>query len=161
MIIKQSFRKGLGFGLTSGIITTLGLIIGLYSVSQSKLVVIGGIITIAIADSLSDALGIHISEEFTGNNTTRQIWEATITTFLFKFLFSASFIIPVLIFDLWSAIVFSTVIGLILITSFSFYFASHMNANPWRASIEHLFITMVVIFLSFYFGQLVTLAFGQ
>jgi len=53
----------MSFGLTSGIITTLGLIVGLHSGTHSKLAVIGGILTIAMADALSDALGIHVSEE--------------------------------------------------------------------------------------------------
>jgi len=52
--MKRSFRIGFSFGLTSGIITTLGLMVGLYSSTNSQLVVIGGILTIAIADSLSD-----------------------------------------------------------------------------------------------------------
>ena len=56
----RPLKKGLGFGLTSGVITTLGLIVGLHAGFQSKAVVIGGILTIAIAD----ALGIHPSEEF-------------------------------------------------------------------------------------------------
>ena len=65
MKIKDSIKKGLGFGLTSGIITTLGLIIGLSAGTHSKIAVIGGILTIAFADALSDSLGIHISEEST------------------------------------------------------------------------------------------------
>lgn len=61
--MKLSLRKGFSFGLTSAAITTLGMIIGLDSAMHSKLVVIGGILSIAVADSFSDALGIHISEE--------------------------------------------------------------------------------------------------
>lgn len=61
--IKQSFRTGLGFGLTSGVITTLGLMVGLHSGTNSKTAVIGGILVIAVADAFSDALGIHLSEE--------------------------------------------------------------------------------------------------
>ena len=58
--IKQSFRAGFSFGLTSGAITTLGLMVGLHSGTHSKVVVMGGILVIAVADALSDALGIHI-----------------------------------------------------------------------------------------------------
>ena len=61
--MKISIRKGLGFGLTSGVITTLGLLVGLNAGTHSKKIVLGGILLIAIADALSDALGIHISEE--------------------------------------------------------------------------------------------------
>ena len=72
--MRRSVRKGFSFGLTSGVITTLGLIVGLYSTTHSFLVVFGGIILIAVADGLSDALGIHISEEAEAKHTTKQIW---------------------------------------------------------------------------------------
>ena len=39
--------------------------------------------TIAIADSLSNALGIHISEEAENKYTEIEICESTISTFLF------------------------------------------------------------------------------
>ena len=54
--MKDSLRTGISFGLTSAVITTLGLMVGLHSGTGSKLVVLGGILTIAIADAFSDAL---------------------------------------------------------------------------------------------------------
>ena len=61
--MKRSVKAGFSFGLTSGVITTLGLMVGLHSSTHSKLVVIGGILTIAIADALSDSMGVHIAVE--------------------------------------------------------------------------------------------------
>ena len=61
--MKDSLRTGISFGLTSAVITTLGLMVGLHSGTHSKLVVLAGILTIAIADAFSDALGIHVSKE--------------------------------------------------------------------------------------------------
>ncbi len=104
--MKLSIGKGFSFGLTSGIITTLGLIIGLHSSTNSDVVVISGILVIAIADSMSDALGIHISQEFEGNNSEKEVWESTIATFLSKFIFALKFIVPILIFELFTALIF-------------------------------------------------------
>jgi vacuolar iron transporter family protein len=61
--MKDSLRTGISFGVISGVITTLGLMVGLHSGTGSKLVVLGGIFTIAIADAFSDALGIHVSSD--------------------------------------------------------------------------------------------------
>lgn len=61
--MKDSIKKGVSFGITSGIITTLGLIIGLEAGTHSKLIIISGILTIAFADAFSDSLGVHILEE--------------------------------------------------------------------------------------------------
>ena len=159
-MIKESFRKGLGFGLTSGIITTIGLMVGLYAGTNLKLAVIGGILTIAIADAFSDALGIHISEEFEGKHTNREVWETTTLTFLFKFLFSSIFIIPVLIFELFWAIVISIIFGMLMIGIFSFKFAKEKNINPRKAAAEHLVVAMVVIVIAYYTGYLISLFFG-
>ncbi|MBH0196170.1 MAG: hypothetical protein HP494_11385, partial [Nitrospira sp.] len=69
--MKASWKTGLSFGLTSGVITTLGLMVGLHSGTHSRAIVIGGILTIAIADAMSDALGIHVSEESNNSGPTR------------------------------------------------------------------------------------------
>ena len=61
--MKHSIKVGFSFSLTSGIVTTLGLMVGLNSSTNSKLAVVGGILTIAIPDALSDARGIHVTEE--------------------------------------------------------------------------------------------------
>ncbi len=150
--MKSSVKKGIGFGLTSGIITTLGLIMGLHSSTHSSGVVLSGILVIALADALSDAMGIHISEESESIHTTREVWEATVVTFLSKFFFSAMFIIPFLLFSLNTAIVFSVVWGLLLIVVFSFYMAKQQKANPVTVVSEHLLITVLVIVATHYIG---------
>src|SRR4030042_2592178 len=94
--MKDSLNIGLSFGLTAGTITTLGLMVGLHSGTHSRIAVLSGILTIAIADAFSDALGIHISEESENKHTAKEIWESTIFTFLTKFIFAMTFILPVL-----------------------------------------------------------------
>jgi hypothetical protein len=91
--MHDSTIKGASFGLTSGIITTLGMIVGLDSGTHSKVVVIGGILTIAIADAFSDALGMHISEESNKKNGNKEVWLSTIATFLSKLLFALPFLL--------------------------------------------------------------------
>ena len=95
IFMKNHFNIGIGFGLASGVITTLGLMIGLYASSYSKGYVLGGILTIAIADAFSDAAGIHFSEESKGRGEvlTKDIWLATIVTFFSKFFIALSFMI--------------------------------------------------------------------
>ena len=157
--MKQSLRTGLSFGLTSGIITTLGLMVGLYSSTQSKIAVLGGIITIAVADALSDALGIHVSEESRKKTSEKQVWTATISTFLSKFVFAISFIIPVLIFETSNAITVSIVYGLLLLSFLSYYIAKNQKKKPWKVIGEHLIIGLLVIFLTNILGSLIGIVF--
>ncbi|MCD6223428.1 MAG: hypothetical protein J7J73_00805 [Deltaproteobacteria bacterium] len=158
--MKHSIKTGLSFGLTSAIITTLGLMVGLHSGTHSKPVVIGGILTIAIADAFSDALGIHISEESENRHTTKEIWESTLSTFLFKFVFALTFIVPVLLFQLSTAIIVSVIWGLLLLGIFSFYIAKEQKIKPWMVIAEHLLIALVVIIITHYVGTWIGLIFG-
>jgi vacuolar iron transporter family protein len=154
--MNHSIKVGFNFGVTSGIITTLGLIIGLNSATSSRLAVIGGIITIAIADACSDALGIHISEESEGKHTKKQVWESTISTFLFKFIFAITFIIPFLLFSLRTSIIISIIYGFVLLTLFSYKLAlNEKSKNPWSIVFEHVFITLIVIVVAYLVGILV------
>lgn len=159
-MMKLSTIKGFSFGLTSGVITTLGLMVGLYSSTGSTLAVVGGILTIAIADALSDALGIHISEESESKHSTGEIWGSTIATFISKFIFALTFIVPVLLFSLSIAIIISVIYGLMLIAIFSFYIAKQQNARPYKVVLEHLAIAIVVIIATHYVGQLISTFFN-
>lgn len=158
--MKRSWRVGFSFGLTSGIITTLGLMVGLYSGTGSKLVVIGGILTIAMADAFSDSMSIHISQEFENKNSHKEIWESTFSTFLFKFSFSSVFIFPVLLLELQTAVIISIMVGLYLLFLISFFIARERKVKAWRVVGEHLVIAIVVIIITYYLGHLISLTFG-
>lgn len=151
--MKHSMKKGLCFGLTSAIITTLGLMVGLHSFSGSKLVIIGGILTIAIADACSDALGIHVSEEAEKIHTTTEIWESTVTTFLAKFLFALTFIAPILVFDLSTAIMMSVAWGLCMLAILSYAIAKDEPGSTWKVIVEHLAIALIVVVVIHYIGD--------
>jgi len=151
--MKLSIRKGFSFGLTSGIITTLGLIAGLHSSTNSSTIIIGGILVIAIADALSDALGIHVSEESENKHSTKEVWESTVATFLSKFIFALTFIVPFLLFPLSLAILVSVIWGLSLITMFSLYMAKQQAIKPFKVVLEHLAIAIFVIVVTHYVGD--------
>jgi VIT1/CCC1 family predicted Fe2+/Mn2+ transporter len=134
--MREALKTGISFGLTSGVITTLGLMVGLHSGTHSKLVVLGGILMIAIADAFSDALGIHVSEESENIYTRRQIWASTVSTFLSKFMFALTFVIPVVLFQLSIAILVSVLWGLGVLAILSYKIAMSHRIKPWRVIAE-------------------------
>ena len=154
--MKHSYKVGFSFGLTSGIITTLGLMVGLHAGTHSKLVVLGGILTIAVADSFSDALGIHISEESEHKHSSREIWESTFSTFFSKFIFALTFVVPVLLFQLSTAVIISIIWGLFLLAILSFSIAKAQKKKPWKIIGEHLLIAVVVIIATHFVGNLIS-----
>lgn len=159
--MKHSLKTGFSFGLTSGIITTLGLIVGLHSGTHSKMVVLGGILVIAIADALSDALGIHVSEESEARHSPKEIWQSTVSTFLAKLIFASTFVIPILLLPLTTAIIASVVWGMFLLSIFSFYLAHKQKIKPWKVILEHLAIAFIVITITHYLGGWVSSIFNQ
>lgn len=156
----HSLKIGFRFGLASGIITTLGLMVGLHSGTHSKLAVIGGILTIAIADAFSDALGIHISEESESRHSEKEIWISTIATFLSKLIFALTFVIPVLVFSLSTAISISVIWGLSVLSITSYIMAQERRSNPLKVIAEHLLIAVIVVIITHFVGDWISYKFG-
>ncbi len=151
--MKDSLRTGITFGLTSAVITTLGLMVGLNSGTHSRTVVLGGILTIAIADAFSDALGIHVSEESENIHTVKQIWGSTVATFLSKFLFALTFTLPVLFLPLSTAIIVSLLWGMSILAVLSYAMAKSQGETPWKIVAEHIVIALFVIVITHLVGN--------
>jgi len=153
MHIGTSVKKGLSYGLTSGIITTIGLMVGLDASTHSKLAVIGGVLTIAIADSMSDAMGMHVLEEAENRDSMREIWEATIATFASKFFFALTFIFPLLLFEMQMAIFISVIYGFFLLTLLSYGLARQSHSNVLKVVGKHFLLAIIVLILTYYSGN--------
>lgn len=158
VLVKKSYKTGISFGLVSGVLTTLGLLVGLGVGTQSREVIIGGILTIAVADALSDAFGVHLSQESSGENSKKQVWESTFSTFLSKFLLALTFLIPVLIFDTKTARIIDIVWGFVVITLISFL-SSIINRVEKKelisAILEHVLLFIFTITLSYLIGTFI------
>ena len=160
MFLETGTRTGLFFGATSGVITTLGLMVGLQSGTGSLAAVFGGVFVIAVSDSMSDALGIHLAQESDPESTRGQIWSATVWTFVSKFVVAISFLLPLIWLPLEEAVIAAVVWGLMIVTAMSYLTARLQQAPVWRAVGEHVLIALVVVALSHYIGVWVRAAFG-
>ena len=154
--MKHSLRTGVTFGLTSAVITTLGLMVGLHSGTHSRIVVMGGIFTIAVADAFSDALGIHVSEESENVHTAKEIWTSTLATFLAKFFFALTFAVPVLFRPLSTAIIVSMAWGMSILAVLSYAMAKAQGDVPLKVMGEHILIALVVIGITHFVGDWVS-----
>ncbi|MFC1740934.1 hypothetical protein ACFL3V_00155 [Nanoarchaeota archaeon] len=157
--MQHSLKVGFSFGLTSGIITTLGLMVGLNSGTHSKIAVIGGILTIAIADAFSDALGIHISEESECKHSTKEIWQSTLATFFSKFFFALTFLIPVLLLDLSTAVMIGAIWAFLALGFLSYRMARNQKKKAWKVIGEHWGIALIVIIATHFIGKMISIVF--
>jgi len=156
--MNHSLKIGFSFGLTSGIITTLGLMVGLNAGTHSKLVVLGGILTIAIADAMSDALGIHVSEESEGEHSHKEVWQSTLATFFTKFIFALTYVVPVLLFELSTAVVVAVIWGLLCLSLLSYHIAK--KGEKVKVILEHLTIAVIVVIVTHFVGKWIGGVFG-
>ncbi|MCI0516251.1 MAG: hypothetical protein L0Y45_00295 [Woeseiaceae bacterium] len=153
-------RTGVFFGATSGVITTIGLIVGLYSGTRSLVAVLGGILVIAVADAMSDALGIHLAQEADPDSTHEHVWIATVSTFLTKLFVAASFALPLLWLPLSVAVFVSVGWGLVVIAALSAWLARVQQAATLPVVAEHVGIAIAVVGISHFIGVWVNAAFA-
>jgi VIT1/CCC1 family predicted Fe2+/Mn2+ transporter len=149
--MKHSSKVGIAFGTTSGIITTLGLIVGLTASDASKAIITSGVLIIAFADAFSDALGIHTSEETETTHTKNEVWASTFSTYFSKLLIALSFLIPISFFSSNLALIISIVWATLLLSLLNYVISP--PEKRWQKISEHLFISLVVIVTGFLIGQ--------
>lgn len=152
---KKGIKSSLSFGLTSGVITTLGLMVGLLSGTQSRIAVLGGIFTIAVVDAFSDAFGMHLHEESESNGDARTTWSITIITFFTKFFIALTFVVPILIFSLTTAVTLNIIYGLFIMTIFSYLIAKESKQNVYKVMGEHILLTVLIIAITYSLGILI------
>jgi VIT1/CCC1 family predicted Fe2+/Mn2+ transporter len=132
------------------------MLVGVSSSTNSVQAVLGGIIAIAVADAFSDAFGIHVSEEAEDRHSDKEVWESTFATLVSKFLFAMTFLVPILLFELNTAVLISVVWGLALITLSSLVIADQQKKKRYQVVGEHLTITLLVVGITYLVGTLIS-----
>jgi vacuolar iron transporter family protein len=158
--MKDAIKEGLSFGLTSSVITTLGLMVGLDAATNSSLAVIGGILTIAIVDSFSDALGMHLSAESIKNNSQDFVWKVTEATFITKLIFALIYLIPIIFLELTIAIPINIAIGFLLLIILSYKIARSKKEKATRIIAEHIGICLAILIIAYFVGRGIAIVFG-
>lgn len=149
---KRLYETRFSFGAASGIITTLGLIVGLDTWTHAKAGIIGGILVMAVADNISDSMGIHVFQESECLDS-KEVWFSTFSNFFARILVSTSFILPIVFFPLKTAVVLSIIWGLLLLSFLTYLVAKDRKVNPAIAILEHIAIAIAVIVLSKVVGK--------
>ena len=155
---------GISFGLTTAVITSLGMIVGMHSATSSKLAVVAGIVVMAMADGLSDAISLHTAEEAEvengrGKHTPKEIWLTTLFAFLSVAGFTLTFALPIVLFCLETAVFLAIAWGMLLLVLLNLYIAKVRKENPLRLVSEHILLAIFVIVVSHFVGNFVALAF--
>ena len=139
------------FGGTSATITNLSLIIGLGSTDVPKATIVASLFIIAVADNISDSLGIHIYKESESCGMSES-FISTVSNFTTRLLVSLVFIALVLYFPIQQAQVLSIAWGLLTLSLTSYLIAVRNRQKPFLEILKHLGIAVLVIAASKYIG---------
>ena len=142
------------FGATSAIITNLGIITGLGTLTHPKLSIIGALLVIALADNMSDSFGIHIYQE-SEHVGKKEVWLSTLTNFFTRLFVSLTFIVLIIALPIKIAAICSVVWGLLLLTVTTYTIAKQQKINPYPAILVHVSIAILVVIASNFIGAFV------
>ena len=148
---KRPYQTKITFGVTSAVITNLALITGLNTLTHPKSGIIGSILVIALADNLSDSMGIHLyleSERIRG----KEVWLSTLTNFLARLCISLSFILLIGFLPIQTAVNCSIIWGLAVLAVMSYVIEHKRGTNPFREALVHLGLAILVITGSHFAG---------
>jgi VIT1/CCC1 family predicted Fe2+/Mn2+ transporter len=141
------------YGITSSVVTSLALIVGLDEITNPKMSIIGALLLIAIADNISDSLGIHIYRESAYSKAKNNIKVYTFSNFLTRLSITLLFVSLVMFLPIQYAILSSLVLGLSLLSILSYLIAVNQKTNPYLQIFQHVGIAIVVLITSHFVGQ--------
>ncbi len=147
MYRHSDISKGQLFGIISGTITTLGVIIGLWQSYSDVWIIIAGIVSIAFSDSFSDGLAMYFSQLTSSEKSVAM--QVGFKTTLYKILITLSYIIPFILLSIEKAVIINILWGCILVA----YASYKIN----ESAILNLVIVWIVIGLSYTSGNSIKL----
>ncbi len=143
------------YGGTAGIVTSLSLIIGLDAATASRATIISGLLIVALADNLTDALSIHIYQE-SERLEASQAFRSTVTNFISRLLVSLSFVLLIAFMPVASAISAAVAWGLLLIVTLTTIIARERKVSVVIEVFKHISVALAVILASKAIGAWIT-----
>lgn len=144
--------QGIAFGIMDGVITALGILMGL-SVFENKLVLFVGIIVAGIADAFANAAGMHVSEEMEKLHEAYEVWKSTFYAFFSTISVFVLLAIPLLFLFLSQAIFVSWIIGIILLIWLGYLVGE--KGGKLKIIAEYLIGGITISLISFWLGSYV------
>lgn len=156
LILRFHDKVGeLAFGITSGILTTVGLLTGVNSATSSRLSVIASIAVIAMADSLSDAYGMYMSKISERGNSRTAAMRYALGTLAGKFFFPFTFILPILLLPLQTGVWIDLAWGAIALALLSAENAIVYQRPVKRVVLRNLGLAALIVIASEATGSLI------
>ena len=140
------------FGVTSAIVTSLAFIVSLSESINSRFAIIVSLLVFAVADNISDSLGLHIFQE-SDLKKSKVVNVSTFSNFFTRFLVVVVFVLLVEFLPINYAVIVSIIFGISLLSVLSYFIAKEQKTNPYMSILEHLAIAILVIVVSYFLRE--------
>lgn len=138
--------RKLSFGGTAAIVTSMGLIVGLNASIASRATVLSSLLIVALADNLTDTLGVHIYQE-AEKLPQREAVRTTAGNFVTRLCTALSFVLIVAALPS-VAVPVSLFWGFLLLGALSYLIAKARDASPISEILKHFAAAGVVMIAS-------------
>jgi predicted membrane protein (TIGR00267 family) len=156
--------QGVAFGTMDGLITILGVVIGIASATQnSGAVVISGLVA-GMANAFGNAFGFYASElaeraehiqENQHLSSMTETRRSTVLAFVHSLGSTIVVVAPFLVLGLRYAMAASLILALALLYALGAIVGKFSHASPWRFGIRYVLLGLAGAALSFIVGQAV------
>src|SRR5512133_2986298 len=99
------------FGGTAAIVTSVALVVGLDAATATKSTIVSGLLIVALADNLTDALSMHVYQESERRLPSREAFLSTVSNFVARLLLSMTFVLLVMVLPTRGAVIASAAWG--------------------------------------------------
>lgn len=141
------------FGMSSAVMTVLGIIIGLISANQPLNAVIGGIASVALADSMADALGVYTAKRSERGSSPKIALKSGLYTFWSKLIFSSSFLLWFFIFPLQVSVMVSMAWAFVILVFINFLISYAQDEPILTNILKNVGLACIIVLASFLVGN--------
>ena len=156
--------QGVAFGTVDGMITILGVVIGIATATQnSSAVIVAGLVA-GLANAFGNSFGFYASElaeraehiqENQRVNSTIETNRSTLLAFLHSVGSTIVIVAPFIFFGLRDAMGCSLIIGLVLLFALGAVVGRFSHSSPWKFGIRYVLLGLAGTALSFIVGTVV------
>ena len=156
--------QGVAFGTMDGLITILGVVIGIASATDSSgAVVIAGLVA-GLANAFGNSFGFYASElaeraehiqENQHLSSMTETRRSTILAFAHSLASTLVIVAPFTVLSLTSAMIVSLILALVLLFALGALVGKFSHASPWRFGVRYVILGVAGAALSFVIGQIV------
>ena len=157
--VDSDLRQGLIFGISSGVITTSGVLAGLVQTPVSPIILIVTIVSLAISDGISESYGLFISKKVekpkdNGHGPVKSFVGLLVT----KMIVVLSFLIPLLFsrqLGYYKNMSWPILWGVLILTILDYYTSCLRKEKLLPYLIKHYIILVITLGLNIFFGRMI------